>query len=84
MKIMIGIKCDNAAFDDSDCGRELGRILRHFAEAMEDTSKQEIYKQHHGSRCRDLNGNFVAVVTVIDPPTDVTDNDQKLLNDLLN
>jgi len=59
MKLVISIRCDNAAFDPP--GPEVSRILRELADsfAMEDLTPDSDFRS-----LRDLNGNKVGKVVV--------------------
>jgi hypothetical protein len=57
MTLHITIKLDNAAFEDLNCGHEVGRILRQLA----DMGDRELITPNVGlvTVLRDINGNSV-------------------------
>jgi hypothetical protein len=61
MKVEITIEMDNAAFDGADAGAELARILRKFADTLQDVSRKDLPK-FAGLRARDVNGNTVGKI----------------------
>lgn len=61
MIINLAIECNNAAFEDSP-GTEVARILRHFADRVENSS--DLYDKWDAYPLHDINGNRVGRVDV--------------------
>jgi hypothetical protein len=63
MDVRIRINCDNAAFEDENCGSEIARILERLAEAICCWELSEL-KRIDGKPLIDINGNTVGRVEV--------------------
>jgi hypothetical protein len=68
MKLVITIHCDNSAFDGSDCGRELARILQIVTDRVNLESKSDLIRGYHDDpkSLFDINGNTVGSMEIAD------------------
>lgn len=62
MKLTITIQMDNAAFEDSNAGPEVARILRNLADDMDEGGSLTSPGAH--ATLRDINGNTVGKAKV--------------------
>jgi hypothetical protein len=68
MKLVITINCDNSAFNDKDCGRELARILQIVTDRVDLESKRDLVRGYHDDpkSMFDINGNGVGSMEIAD------------------
>ena len=68
MKLVITIDCDNSAFDEKICGRELARILQIVAGRVDLESKSDLIRGYldDPKSLFDINGNTVGSMEIAD------------------
>jgi hypothetical protein len=66
MKLVITIYCDNSAFNEKNCGRELARILRVVMKRVDLESKRDLIRGYldDPKSLFDSNGNRVGAMEI--------------------